>query len=262
MRFPMKHLALLTLSLIFSVSIAFAGQTACPEHFADGQAPEFINQKLDTKTLEVCYSGYALKHSGVTRTPLYSAEHLTRDRLIEAKGMKRDSKFFPDPHIPASERAELHHYQGSGFDRGHVAPSADMPDKRAQHECFSLANMVPQNPENNRGLWGGIESAVRNLTKERGELYIVTGPLFKGKNLQRIGGAVMVPTQLFKAIYDPNRHEAGAYLVDNSADAQTQKISITELERVSGLNIFPSINDQMKNNTMKLPGAKPYKARN
>lgn len=261
MKLPIKYLAPVTIALILSASIAFAGQTTCPEHFAEGQAPEFTNQKLDTKTQEVCYSGYALKHSGVTRTPLYAAEHLTRDRMTQAKGMKRNSEFFPDPHIPTSERSELHHYQHSGFDRGHVAPSADMPDKRSQQESFSLANMVPQDPENNRGLWGGIESAVRNLTKERGDLYVVTGPLFKGSNLQRIGGAVMVPTQLFKAIYDPKRHEAGAYLVDNATDAKTQKISIAELEKIAGINIFPTVNDQIKNNGMTLPGSKPYKGR-
>lgn len=261
MKLPIKYLGPFTLALILSTSIAFAGQTTCPEHFAEGQAPEFTNQKLDTKTQEVCYSGYALKHSGVTRTPLYSAEHLTRDRLTQAKVMKRNSEFFPDPHIQPSERAELHHYQHSGFDRGHVAPSADMPDKRSQQECFSLANMVPQNPENNRGLWGGIESSVRKLTKERGELYVVTGPLFKGKNLQRIGGAVMVPTQLFKAVYDPKRHEAGAYLVDNMANSKTQMISLAELEKIAGIKIFPSLNNQVKDTAMKLPESKPYKGR-
>jgi endonuclease G len=246
---------------LFTVTTAMAGQTSCPDHFAGGQTPDFTNQKLSVKTQEVCYSGFALKHSGVTRTPLYSAEHLTRNRLMQAKGMKRKSKFFPDPNIPASERAELHHYQRTGFDRGHMAPSADMPDERSQQECFSLANIVPQNPDNNRRVWEGVESAVRKLTKERGELYVVTGPIFKGDNLQRIGGTVIVPTQLFKAIYDPQRHEAGAYLVDNSSGAQPQSISILELEKVASINIFPAVKEQTKARAMKLPEPKSYKDR-
>jgi endonuclease G len=110
------------LSAALSISTAFAAQTNCPEHFVNGQAPDLINQKLSVKARDVCYSGFSLKHSGITRTPIYSAEHLTRDRLAMAKGMKRSSKFYPDPNIPASERAELHHYAKSGFDRGHVAP--------------------------------------------------------------------------------------------------------------------------------------------
>lgn len=245
---------------LLSVAISFAAQTSCPEHFVNGQAPDLINQKLAVKARDVCYSGFALKHSGVTRTPLYSAEHLTRDRLAMAKGMKRTSKFYPDPYIPSSERAELHHYARSGFDRGHVAPSADMFDQQSQQECFSLANMMPQEPSVNRGIWEGIESGTRKLTKDRGELYVVTGPIFAGK-LQQIGGAVMVPTQVFKAIYDPQRKEAGAYLVGNAEGAQAQIISIAELERVSGISVFPSLNNQVKDKGMRLPEPKERKRR-
>src|SRR5664279_3019043 len=73
---------------------------------------------------------------------------------------------------------------------------------------------IPQEPENNRGVWEGVESAVRKLAKDRGYLYVVSGPIYQGDNILRIGGAVMVPTQLYKAVYDPARQEAGAYLVD------------------------------------------------
>ena len=246
---------------LITTTIAFAEQTRCPEHFAGGQAPDLVNQKLSVKTREVCYTGFGLLHSGITRTPLYSAEHLTRDRLEQAKGLKRNSKFFPDPNIPASERAELRHYARSGYDRGHVAPSADMPDESSQQECFSLANMVPQVPENNRGIWEGVESTVRKLTKARGELFVVTGPIFMGDNLQRIGGAVMVPTKLYKAVYDPNRQEAGAYLVDNTESAQPQIISITELEKLTGISIFPSVSERVKNKGMRLPEPKTYRER-
>lgn len=246
---------------IFAASFSYAAQTSCPEHFAGGQAPDFINQKLTTKAREVCYSGYGLMHSGITRTPLYSAEHLTRNRLQQAKGMRRQSKFFPDPNIPFSERAELRHYARSGYDRGHVAPSGDMPDEQSQQECFSLANMVPQVRENNRGPWEGIESAVRKLAIKRGELYVVTGPIFQGTSLQRIGGAVMVPTQLFKAVYDPNKKEAGAYLIDNADNARPSTISITELEKITGIRIFPSVDSRVKSRLMKLPDPKTYKER-
>ena len=247
-------------SLILSVP-AMASQTGCPEHFANGIAPDLINQKLTAKTREVCYSGFAIKHSGVTRTPLYAAEHLTRERMLQGKGMKRQSKFHPDENIPRSERAELHHYAKSGYDRGHVAPSADMFDVQSQFECFTLANMVPQVPENNRGPWEGIESAVRMMAKSKGDIYVVTGPIYQGNNIEQIGGAVMVPTKLFKAVYDPQRKEAGAYLIDNTADAQPEKISIAELEKITGISIFPSVEENVKSRLMRLPEPKSYKDR-
>ena len=255
--------ALSAVALISSLAIApaLASQTGCPEHFTDGQAPDLINQKLAAKTREVCYSGFALKHSGVTRTPLYAAEHLTRDRLMQGKVLKRQSQFHPDENIPRSERAELHHYARSGYDRGHVAPFADMFDMQSQHECFSLANMVPQVPENNRGPWEGIESAVRMMAKSKGELFVITGPIYQGSNIEQIGGAVMVPTKLFKAVYDPQRQEAGAYLIDNAANAQPQKLSIDELEKITGISIFPSVEENVKSRLMHLPEPKSYKER-
>ena len=245
---------------LLSISIAFADPSRCPEHFANGEAPNLINQKLSTKTKDICYSAFALKHSGVTRTPLYTAEHLTKDRLAQAKGLKRSNKFYPDPSLPLSERAELHHYARSGFDRGHIAPAGDMPSIESQQECFTLANMIPQEPSVNRGIWEGVESAVRKLAKDRGELYIVTGPIYSGK-IQLIGGAVMVPTKTFKAVYDPIRNEAGAYLIDNAIGASVQYITIAELEKVSGISVFPSIDSQVKNNGMRLPEPKERKRR-
>jgi endonuclease G, mitochondrial len=249
------------LCLFIFATTTYAEQTSCPEHFAGGQAPDLINQKLAIKARDICYSGFALKHSGITRTPLYSAEHLTRDRLAQAKGMKRNSKFYPDPNLPASERAELRHYARSGYDRGHVAPSGDMYDVQSQQECFSLANMVPQDTANNRGVWEGIESGVRKLARERGDLYVVSGPIYKGDNILRIGGAVMVPTQLYKAVFDPARQEAGAYLVDNTAGAQPLMISIAELEKVTGISLFPAVSDRVKTRAMRLPEPKTYKER-
>lgn len=118
-----KSPILLFVTYLILTTTAFAAQTACPEHYAGKQAPDLIKEKLSAKTQEVCYSGYGLMHSGVTRTPLYTSEKLTRVRLMQGKGLKRQSKFHPDDNIRPADRAELRHYARSGYDRGHVAPS-------------------------------------------------------------------------------------------------------------------------------------------
>ena len=69
------------MALMFPVSLAFAGVTSCPQFYLDGEAPGFLNQKLASKTRELCNEGFAVNHSGVTRTPLYAAEVITRDGL-------------------------------------------------------------------------------------------------------------------------------------------------------------------------------------
>ncbi len=50
-----------------------------------------------------------------------------------------------------------------------MTPSGDMPGEDAQQQTFSLANMVPQTPELNCGIWAGIEMSVRNLAAQEGE---------------------------------------------------------------------------------------------
>lgn len=236
----------LILSLLASITVA--AQTSCPKHYLDGQAPDFLNQKLAQKTKEVCYSGYALINSGVTRTSLASAEH-----LMPGPHPKRTNAFHADHNIDAAARAELVDYRHSGYDRGHMAPSGDMHTAKAQYESFSLANMVPQNSNDNRHLWEGIEAATRDLAEKDDGLYVITGPVFHGSNLKQINRRVMVPTYIFKAIYDPRLNQAAAYIVKNAAGIRYAVVSISELEKLSGLAVFPQLPDDVKQKKMDLP---------
>jgi endonuclease G len=147
-------------------------------------------------------------HSGVTRTPLWSAEHLTARNIAAAGRLLREHSFHPEPRLPRRDRAELADYSRSGFDRGHMAPNGDMPDRESQQQSFSLANMVPQDADNNRHPWSSIEQAVRRMAKKEGGLYVLTGPAFIGSRLQKVG-KVLVPTHLYKVVYSP-RQRAGA----------------------------------------------------
>jgi endonuclease G len=173
--------------------------------------------------------------------------------LARARQVAREDSFHVEKIIPVAERAELADYTNSGYDRGHLAPAADMPSIRAQSESFSLANMTPQNPNNNRGIWSDIESATRGLVTKRGDLYIVSGPMFLGNKVQRMNGRVLVPTHYYKAIYDPKRQEAGAYVLENKENAVPNVISIAALATMSGVQVFPKLPAAVQNTTMNLP---------
>lgn len=240
------------------VSFSAFAETACPEHFSNGMAPEFTNNRLSGKTVEICYSQFAVMHSGITYGPLWAAEHLTADRVLRAKQLDRKNTFHADPNIPEDQRAELNDYKGSGFDRGHMAPNKDFDNPKAQNECFSLANMIPQNPNNNQNLWEGIESAIRTYTLQEKELYIVTGPLFLGDKLQRLNGKILIPTQVFKAIYNPSTRRAGAYLANNAEGMDYKTVSIAELNNLTGFDVFPGLSDDVKRAGMILPEPTPH----
>lgn len=239
--------------LLFSASLAFAGPTACPQFYVDGVAPDFINPKLSQKTRELCNEGFAVQHSGLTRTPLYTAEVVTRDGLQWAKELPRNDAFRADHRLPVTERSELTDYARSGMDRGHVFAAADAMTARSKDESFLLSNMVPQNSDNNRGLWSDIEATVRKEAKRRGKLYVLTGPLYQGSQVKALKGRVLIPTGLYKAVLDPVRKEAAAYVVANAPGTEYQVVSISELEKMAGISLFPTLPSQVKNRAMLLP---------
>jgi endonuclease G len=224
----------------------------CADHYLDGRAPQITNPKLAAATQELCFNVFSVMHSGVTRTPLWSAEHLEAQEVESAQQLTRENSFHAEMRLPAGQRAELADYARSGYDRGHMAPNGDMPDRDSQRDSFSLANIVPQDGENNRHLWAGIEGAVRRMAKKEGDLYVVTGPAFIGSNLQRIGN-VLVPTHLYKLVYSPRQKAGAAWFVENTADARPEVISIPELERRIGINLLPALGDEEKQRVLRLP---------
>ena len=134
-----------------------------------------------------------------------------------------------------------------------MTPSGDIPDARAQEQSFSLANIVPQTAELNRGLWERIESAVRRRAERQGELYVVTGPVLQGGDLQQIGRGVLVPSDTYKAIYDPQTGMAGTYVCTNTNQPECRTVSIAKLVKLTGIDPFPAVPEAVKAASPQLP---------
>jgi endonuclease G len=258
MKFVSSSKFIAVIAILFLNTACTSKPPTCTDHFYEGATPVITKESLTNKTQMLCFEGYAVMHSGVSHTPIWSAEHLTAQRIEAAKGMKRKNAFHTEEQLPASDRAELNDYVHSGYDRGHMSPSGDMPTENAQHESFSLANMIPQNPKNNQILWEGIEEATRALAVTDGEVYVVTGPIFEGNSLERLNGRVLVPTSVFKAIYDPAHKTAGAYVTPNAAGMEYQTLSIVDLEKRTGINIFPKLSPEIKATKMSMPVPTPH----
>jgi len=239
---------LLIAALTGAFYLAQANASDCTQFSPGGRPPVVTNAKMRVSTQALCYSDFAVLHSGITHGPLWSAEYLTAQHIDEARDNIRTNRFFVDKKLPAGDSAQLSDYRKSGYDRGHMSPAGDRWSRKAMAESFSLANVVPQNPSNNRRIWSRIEEAVRRLTEQSGDAYVVTGPLFSGRQLQTIGESrVLVPTQLFKVVYLPARTLAFAVVVENIQTDQYSIKTVRELEAMSGLQ-FPGIPDTLKDN--------------
>jgi endonuclease G len=242
--------------MLLAAGTAFAG--GCPAHYMDGRLPEIRNPKLAAATQELCFGVFGVMHSGLTRTPLWSAEYLRAENLQAAQGLSRENSFHAEPRLPPSQRAELSDYARSGFDRGHMSPNGDMPDRRTQHESFTLANMVPQDADINRHVWSGIEGVVRKMAKKEGALYVITGPAFIGGQLRKVGN-VLVPSHLYKVVYSPRRQAGAAWFIENRPNAEYQAISIAQLESAIGIDLMPSLSPRQKETMLRLPDIKRKK---
>ena len=248
-------------AVLFLLALGPAGALAaesCPRHFADGRAPVIANPKLGAETIPLCFDAFAVLYSGVSRTPLYAGERLTRGSVAAARAVDRVDAFHEETRLPERARSELRDYVHSGYDRGHMAPAGDMPTPQAQEQSFSLANIVPQNRSANRSLWAAIEESVRRLAVQRGELFVVTGPIFSGRAIQSLDERVLVPTQIYKAVYDPARNEAAAYLADNDAEGAWRGVSLAALKEAAGLDVFPSLPEAAKARAMSLPEPREF----
>ncbi len=232
-------LSILLASFALAPLGAHAMFDACRDYFPGKVVPQVTNK---AKLRDICFDSFAVLHSGETKTPVYTVEKLNRARLADAKGQKRTNKFYEEARLPSAERATLDDYRGSGYSRGHQAPAGDMPTPTAMAQSFSLANMVPQSIENNRGVWARrVEAATRRyVERAQGDVYVFTGPAFK-EPVKMIGeGRVWVPTHLFKLVYDPNAQRAWAHWVENTDDAKvTKPISYRKLVNHIGIELLP-----------------------
>lgn len=232
----------------------------CDNQFYNGIRPVIENTNLKEDTRELCFKGFAVLHSGITRSPLYSVENLTRERVLGAKEISREDDFHEETRLPENERATLKDFARSGYDRGHLAPSDDMSDMQMQEESFSLANMVMQDPKNNRVLHVSIEKAVRKIAEKNESIYVGTGIAFTEDNIEKKGN-VMVPHYIWKAVYIPKSHQASAYWEKNDASFQYEVISMTELKKRTGIDVFPKISQQEKDTLIDLPKPKSRKVK-
>ncbi|MGP5505580.1 DNA/RNA non-specific endonuclease [Psychrobacter celer] len=250
----MNNSIMAVFAIVVGLSSAQADDlTQCSQSFYGGVYPEFTNTKLDKKTQALCMDGFAVMYSGVSRTPLWSAEHLDRRRLQQAKTIGREDSFHEESRLPKSMRASLSDYSGSGYDRGHLAPNANMANRSQQYDSFSLANIAPQSPRNNRYIWRNIESATRYLTQQYGEVYTITGVAFTGKKTKQLAERVLVPSHFFKAVYIPATNQAGVYYAPNDESERIEVISVDELTAKVGIDVLPVLDRQTKAQAFALP---------
>lgn len=245
----LRHL-LTVLAVGISFNASAAEFKSCPHFFANGVAP-ILSASSPGNQRELCFDAFAVLHSGQSKTPVYVAERLNRAQLLDAEGEERTDKFYEEARLPRADRARLEDYKSRlkvgdselKFDRGHLAPAGDMPNAQAMAQSFSLSNMIPQAPQNNRGPWKGYEKATRKYAmRALGDVYVISGPVYSGP-VQALGpNQVWVPKYIYKLVYDAASGRSWAYWIENTNTARAERpITYQELVKRTGIEFLPGV---------------------
>jgi len=202
----------------------------------------------------VYHTGYALLYDEIHEQPAWVAYELTKEETVSQ--FKRENKFITDPDVKTGTATNAD-YAKSGYDRGHLAPAADMGwSEITMKESFYFSNMSPQRPEFNRGIWKKLEDLMRDWAVENEKIYIVTGPILT-PGLPTIGhNQVSVPQYFYKVILDytePDIKGIG-FILANEGSSQpltTFAVSIDSVEKFSGLDFFPTLPDNIETSIEK-----------
>lgn len=242
-----KSIALAVCIGIVSTLGAINQDSLIKKHFK--YVPDILHPKAKFNHAIVHHSAYDLMYNEQHEQADWVAYELTAQHTIKA--VERSNKFIEDPLVKTGSAAN-EDYAGSGYDRGHLAPAADMGwSQLTMEESFYFSNMSPQVPNLNRGLWKQLEEQVRFWAKEDSIVLVVTGPVLKD-SLPSIGpNKVSVPKAYYKVILDVAypQIKAIAFVMPNEpiqGKVEDYMTTVDSVERLTGLDFFPLIDNQVE----------------
>ena len=231
-----------------------------PENNADGkrreakyevssglEVPGRLNDRPEQILKRVAYTA---SYNSDLRIPNWVAWQLTGAHT-EGKNKRAGVKFQEDADVPLPRAVDFD-YVRSGYDRGHLCPSADNRwDATAQEQSFLLTNVCPQDHNLNVGDWHELENLCRKWAKTYGSIYIVAGPvLLKGKHKTIGKNKVTVPEAFFKVVLCmEGKPKAIGFIYRNESGNRPKSYyvnTIDDVERITGIDFFPALPDNVE----------------
>ncbi len=210
--------------------------------------------KLEAGDEVVVHAGHMLVYSEKHEQPKWTA-HIAAPDLIKGNLARIDS-FLPDPLVKTGT-AVTADYWNSGYDRGHLVPSADMRwNLEALQGTYLYSNISPQKPELNRETWADLEDWGRryvNFSKRR--VFVITGPVLRDglPTMQKADrkNEVSIPEYFWKVIadLDGDKPQAIAFVMSNGKqDGPPISFAVTvdSVETLTGLDFFPALDDAVE----------------
>jgi endonuclease G len=212
------------------------------------EIPELLSQQPQQV---ISHLGYTVSHNPDWNIPNWVAYSLTKEEV--GGDIPRAKKFNPDPDVDGVA-VVTSDYTHSGYDRGHMAPAADMKwSMKAMNDCFYMTNICPQDGGLNSGSWQTLEKACRRWAKQEGKVYVVCGPVYKSTKPKKIGKEheISVPDGFYKVVLSmrEGKEKAIGFYYENRSGKQEMKhvaTSVDEIETLTGINFFVNVPDKLE----------------
>lgn len=214
------------------------------------EIPRLINKRPEQMLKRV---GYITSYNNKTKNANWVAWKLTKEHA-EGPYSRKGIPYFEDEEVKGG-RQELTDWYNTGLpiDHGHLCPAGDNKwSKDAMEQTFLLTNMCPQNSKLNQNDWEYLESRCRGWAKHYGEIYIATGPIFYSDKYTTIGkNKVGVPDAFFKVVLRLGKKpQALGFIYKNNGESHKidyYLLSVDEVERVTGIDFFHNLPDEIEN---------------
>lgn len=241
----------LGLSLIL-VWVSGANSGAQPQHVTKSLLGDLnpVAKSVGIPIILIRYTAYDAGYSVDFVQPAWVGYRL---KPTDLGGMaERASGFQREPRL-AGRDATDRDFAGSGFDKGHLAPAADMTwSNRIMLESFSYANVSPQRPGFNRGIWKRLETQVRDWAAALRQedtlgLLIWSGPVLDDQDLRL--GRLSIAESFYKVVYHPQDGRVAAILlphVSSKASLQGYLVSVDSVEKLTGLDFLHGLPDKLE----------------
>ena len=218
---------------------------------AESQLPYELPRVINNQPEQVIqHLGYTVSYNPDWLVPNWVAYELTN---AETSGeQERKNHFKPDP-LVNGDPVVTGEYANSGYDRGHMAPAADMKwSEQAMRESFYMTNMCPQLHSLNAGDWKDLEELARDWAQLYGNIYIACGPIVEpdyttiGKNHM-----IAVPSAFYKVFLRQTRQgwTSIGFIMPNQAGNRplmTYMLSVDEVEAQTGIDFFYNLPDDLE----------------
>tara|TARA_Y100001970_G_scaffold290516_1_gene424523 strand:- start:88 stop:1014 length:927 start_codon:yes stop_codon:yes gene_type:complete len=197
----------------------------------------------------VSRKGFTVSYNETHEQANWVAYELTASELNGSA--KRTNNFSKDPRIKTGS-ALSSDYTNSGYDRGHLAPAADMTwSQSVMRESFYMTNISPQQPGFNRGIWKKLESYVRQWAYDNQSIYIVTGGILSQTSGKIGSSGVSIPNYFYKVILDYTKPEIKgiAFILPNQSSKrsiQSYAVTIDKVEEMTGIDFFYKLPDNIE----------------